>query len=197
MTTTEEPIPTENPALDDSRAGPAAAGSGSGAADDPGEAVSPVEDAGAGLPERAPAARRVFIQLHKGAIVFFAIFGAYLISIYLDLWVNMGFSLLLDRAPEAIMKFVAVPLALEAGMGLAGLLVLYLVGRFVDLVFWPVLVSFWVGLHLLDALMKWLLGQFEWGYGEPRVLLLRLPGFILFFLLGVRVFRLALRRDKD
>jgi len=160
------------------------------------EEGSPVEDAGAGLPGRGPRGRRVFVQLHKGAIVFFAIFGAYLISIYLDLWVNMGFSLLLDRAPQVVMKFVAVPLALEAGMGLAGLLVLYLVGRFVDLAFWPVLVSFWVGLHLLDGLMKWLLGQFEGSYGEPRVLLLRLPGVILFFILGIRIFRLAQRRDK-
>jgi hypothetical protein len=188
MTNAEEPTPTGKPEPD----GPGTVPAGDSCGD-----VSPVEDAGTGLPGRPPAARRVFVQLHKGAIVFFAIFGAYLISIYLDLWVNMGFSLLLDRAPDALMKFVAVPLALEAGMGLAGLLVLYLVGRFVDLVFWPVLASFWVGLHLLDALMKWLLGQFEWGYGEPRVLLLRLPGFILFFLLSVKVFRLALRRDKE
>jgi len=167
--------------------------------DEPGTpgTTSPVEDAGAGLPGREPTGRRVFVQLHKGAIVFFAIFGAYLISIYLDLWVNMGFTLLLDRAPVFFMKFVAVPLALEAGMGLAGLAVLYLVGRFVELALWPTVVSFWIGLHLLDGLMKWLLGQFEWGYGEPRVLLLRLPGLVIFFLISVRLFRIALKREPS
>jgi hypothetical protein len=157
--------------------------------------AEPTEDPGEGLPG-LDRRRSIFLKLHKGAIIFFAVFGAYLISIYFDLWVNMGFTLLLDRAPDFFMKFVAVPIALEAGMGLAGLAVLYMLGRFVDLALWPALISFWIGIHLLDMLMKWLLDQFQYGYGELRVVLLRVPGIILFTVLGFLVFRAALRRGK-
>ncbi|MBU1244727.1 hypothetical protein KKD52_14240 [Myxococcota bacterium] len=165
------------------------------AQDDVAVLAEPTEDPGEGLPG-LDRRRSIFLKLHKGAIIFFAVFGAYLISIYFDLWVNMGFTLLLDRAPDFFMKFVAVPIALEAGMGLAGLAVLYMLGRFVDLSIWPALISFWIGIHLLDMLMKWLLGQFQYGYGELRVVLLRLPGILLFTVCGYYVFRAALRRGK-
>jgi len=155
--------------------------------------AEPTDDPGEGLPG-LDRRRSVFLQFHRGAIIFFAVFGAYLISIYFDLWVNMGFTLLLDRVPLVLMKFVAVPFALEAGMGLAGLAVLYLLGRFIELPVWPALISFWIGLHLLDMVMKWLLDQFQYGYGEPRVLLLRLPGLLLFFFCSFYVFRAAQKR---
>ncbi len=158
-----------------------------------GATAEPTDDPGEGLPG-LDRRRSIFLQFHRGAIIFFAVFGAYLISIYLDLWVNMGFTLLLDRVPLVLMKFVAVPFALEAGMGLAGLAVLYLLGRFIELPLWPALISFWIGLHLLDMVMKWLLDQFQYGYAEPRVLLLRLPGFLLFFLCSFHVFRAAQKR---
>jgi len=158
-------------------------------------APEPTDDPGEGLP-RPDRLRSVYRQLHRGAILFFAVFGAYLLSIYLDLWVNMGFTLLLDRMPLFFMKYVAVPVALEAGLGLSGLVILYLLGRFVELAVWPTLISFWLGVHLVDMLMKWLLGQFEYGYGEPRVLLLRLPGLLLFSLCSYFVFRAALKRGN-
>jgi hypothetical protein len=165
------------------------------AKEEPSVRMEPTEDPGEGLPG-LDRRRSVFLKLHKGAIIFFAVFGAYLISIYFDLWVNMGFTLLLDRMPDFLMRYVAVPLALEAGLGLAGIAVLYMLGRFVELALWPSLVAFWVGIHGLDILMKWLLDQLQYSYGEPRVLLLRLPGIILFSFLSYPVFRAALRRGR-
>ncbi len=143
-----------------------------------------------------PARRRLMASLHRGSVVFFGVFGAYFLSIYLGLWVSMGFSLLLDAAPLWFMKFVAVPLVLEGGLGLSGLAVLYLLGRFVELPLVASQIGFWLGLRALDVLMKFLLGQFADAYGDGRLLALRLPVLALFAVLGHFVFRAALRRHR-
>jgi len=150
-------------------------------------------------PERAKprSRRRIMAALHQGSVVFFGVFGAFFLSIYTGLWVSMGLSLLWDWAPLWFLKFVAVPLALEAGLGLGGAAVLYLLGRFVELPRVAAQVGFWAGLHGLDLLMKWLLGQFPEAYGSLRIWLLRLPVMILFFILGHFAFRAALRRRPD
>ncbi len=139
----------------------------------------------------------MLLAFRKSALVFFGVFGAYLISIYLGLWFNMGFSLLVGRAPDFFMKYVAVPLALEGGMGAAAIILLYMLGRFVELRPLPTVIFLWVGLHVLDALMQWMLGAFTLSYGEPQVLALRLPGFILFGVAGWYVLRAALRRGRS
>ena len=147
-------------------------------------------------PQLASRRRAIMTALHQGSLVFFSIFAAFFLSIYLGLWVAMGVSLLIESAPIWFLKFVAVPLVLEAGIGLGGIAVLYLLGRFVELPFVATQIGFWAGLHGLNLLMKWVLGQFTTAYGDTRIWMLRLPAMALFIMLGHFSFRAALRRRQ-
>ena len=69
------------------------------------------------LPNRSR--RRIMAALHQGSVVFFGVFGAFFLSIYLGLWVSLGVSLLIDSAPLWFLKFIAVPLALDIQQAVA------------------------------------------------------------------------------
>ncbi|MBU1238428.1 hypothetical protein KJ865_01850, partial [Myxococcota bacterium] len=152
------------------------------------EVVKPADsDAAKAKRKAASARRREALRSPKGgirsklqmarkvALVAFAIVGAYLIAIYVDLLLKVFTLKHVHAFHPVLQKYLLAPIAFEGGFLIAQLVVLYLVGRFIDLKLWPTLIAMVAGIHLFDFAVKFVLDQAGFAYLNWRLWALRAP----------------------
>ncbi len=93
-------------------------------------------------------------------------------------------------------KYFVTPLALEGSYIIGITIILYLLGRFVDLKIWPTVISIIILVHLLDFSTKFIINQHHL-YLSMKPWLLRLPGLLIQLLLGSFILKLALKKTGN
>ncbi len=137
-----------------------------------------------------------FQVARKVALIGFAVIGAYLLAVYIDLLFKVFFLKHINFFTPFLQRYLVTPLAFEGGFFVATLVMLYLLGRFVDLALWPTLLSMVLLLHLFDFGVKFVLAQSAFNYNNWRLWLLRAPVILLTVLLGRSVLKWALLREE-
>ncbi len=132
----------------------------------------------------------------KIALVFFAAVGTYFIIIYLDIILLTFFKKHLYLMSEFVQKYLVTPLALEGSFIIGISLILYLLGRFVDLKIWPTVISIIILVHLLDFSTRFIINQ-HYLYLSIRPWLLRIPGLLIQLFLGSFILKLALKKTGN
>jgi hypothetical protein len=133
----------------------------------------------------------------KGALLLFAVVGAYLMIIHIDLIIQTLLKKNYQVFPLFFQKYLLIPIAFEGGFFLATMVMLYLLGRFIDLPLWPTLLTMIILTHALDFGVKSIISQSDLYYLSLKPWLLRIPGILLTILVGRIVLRLALLREEE
>jgi hypothetical protein len=141
-------------------------------------------------------ANKTMLLMKKIAYVFFGGLLAYVIQVFIELIAKILAIKHFRRFPIFVQKYIIYPTAVEIGMFLSIVFVLYLLGRLMDYKVWPTLIGMIILVHLIDFTISWVIETADIKYIGKIPVLTRIPGVLLTVLCGYYVLKWALIREK-
>ncbi|MBN2725012.1 MAG: hypothetical protein JXR95_13160 [Deltaproteobacteria bacterium] len=140
--------------------------------------------------------KSIMVSGRIAALIIFGSIAIWFIAVHLDLVFQTILLKHIQNINPFVAKYILFPVILEIGFIFGTLIILYMMGRFVDLTIWTTILGTIFSVHLIDMAVKFILDQFYFYYWNPKMLLMRIPGILITAFLGKFILGFALKREK-